>query len=69
MKTIIIENYFTGEIIKKVKYPAGRSVTYRVEGNYFVIRDYHTNDIIKKVKKPDCSIKFYVESKGNSWYE
>lgn len=69
MKTIIIENYYTGEIIKKVKYPEGHSVSYGVEGNYFVIRDYYTNAIIKRVKKPNCSIKFYVESKGDSWYE
>ena len=69
MKAIIIENYNTGEIIKKVKYPEGRSVIYRVEGNYFVIRDYRTNEIIKRVKKPTCSIKFYAESKNNSWYE
>ena len=61
MKAIIIRDYFSGKILKKVKYPAEHSVSYGVEGNYFVIRDYFTDEILKKVKRPMGSIEFYPE--------
>ena len=61
MKCIIIRNYYTYDVVKKLKLndkARYRSITYGVEGDRFVVRDYYTNEKLQTCKAPSCSIQF-----------
>lgn len=71
-KVMVIRDWNTGKVLKKVAIKTFRSISYEVEhigaGRFLVIRDYYDNSIVQKINVSKFgSIEFEARYDDEDW--